>query len=70
VRCWSFLRPPEWLRCMAGSWLATRSLGGPASALGLPMVNEHDAPGGRASDFEHGTATWSASTGAVTVTLS
>ena len=45
-------------------------LGGPASALGLPMVNEHDAPGGRASDFEHGTATWSASTGAVTVTLS
>ncbi|MVU78327.1 polysaccharide deacetylase family protein [Nocardia sp. ET3-3] len=43
-------------------------LGGTSSSLGLPVGDEHDIDGGRASDFQHGTITWNATTGVVTVT--
>ena len=45
-----------------------RGLGAHASALGLPTSDEYPVPGGRRSDFEHGTITWTAATGATTVT--
>jgi uncharacterized protein with LGFP repeats len=44
------------------------SLGGVTSTLGYPTSDEYSVPGGRASDFEHGRITWTAATGAVTVT--
>jgi uncharacterized protein with LGFP repeats len=44
------------------------SLGGVTSSLGYPTSDEYSVPGGRASDFERGRITWSAATGAVTVT--
>ena len=40
--------------------------GGPAGRLGLPITNEYAVPGGRRSDFQRGSLTWSASTGQVT----
>ena len=40
-----------------------RQLGGPASFLGLPVSNEHDVPGGRASTFQGGEIFWSPTTG-------
>jgi uncharacterized protein with LGFP repeats len=43
-------------------------LGGPASQLGLPTRNEYGVKGGRRSDFQGGTITWTAATGATTVT--
>jgi uncharacterized protein with LGFP repeats len=42
------------------------SLGGPTSRLGYPTTEEYPVPGGRATRFEHGTLTWSSSTGKVT----
>lgn len=42
-------------------------LGGTSSTLGLPVSDEHDIDGGRASEFRHGTITWNATTGALTV---
>jgi len=36
--------------------------------LGYPVSDEHDAPGGRASDFQHGTIFWDAATGQITIT--
>jgi uncharacterized protein with LGFP repeats len=44
------------------------AMGGVQSRLGYPTTDEHAVPGGRASDFQHGTLTWNASTGAITVT--
>ncbi|WP_448627008.1 N-acetylmuramoyl-L-alanine amidase [Geodermatophilus sp. URMC 64] len=44
------------------------ALGGVTSSLGYPTSEEYAVPGGRASDFEHGRITWTAATGAVTVT--
>lgn len=41
-------------------------LGWEAGALGYPVTGEYDVPGGRASQFQHGTLTWSAATGEVT----
>jgi uncharacterized protein with LGFP repeats len=46
-------------------WLA---LGGAGSSLGYPTSDEYAVPGGRQSDFEHGSVRWDAGTGAVTVT--
>jgi uncharacterized protein with LGFP repeats len=43
------------------------AMGGVQSALGYPTSDEHAVTGGRASDFEGGTLTWTAATGAVTV---
>jgi len=43
-------------------------LGWEAGALGYPTSNEIAVSGGRRSDFEHGAITWSAATGATTVT--
>ena len=45
-----------------------RGLGAHTSALGLPTSDEYPVPGGRRSDFEHGSITWDARTGATTVT--
>ncbi|MGY5885433.1 N-acetylmuramoyl-L-alanine amidase [Modestobacter lacusdianchii] len=42
-------------------------LGGPQSALGLPVRDERAVSGGRRTDFEHGSITWTAATGAITV---
>lgn len=44
-------------------------LGGTSSALGFPTSDEHDAPGGRQSDFEHGSIFWNSITHVVTVTI-
>ena len=45
------------------------SLGWEKSALGYPVSDEHDVPGGRQSDFEHGSLFWDAATGMVSVLL-
>jgi uncharacterized protein with LGFP repeats len=39
--------------------------GGPAARLGLPTRDEYAVAGGRRVDFQHGTLTWDARTGAV-----
>jgi len=49
---------------IAARWAA---LGWERSPLGYPTSNEYAVTGGRASAFAHGTITWSAATGAVTV---
>jgi len=41
--------------------------GGAVSFAGYPVSDEYGVPGGRASDFQHATITWNASTGAITV---
>jgi peptidoglycan/xylan/chitin deacetylase (PgdA/CDA1 family) len=46
------------------------SLGGSGSRLGLPTSDEFSVTGGRRSTFQHGTITWTATTGAVTVAYS
>jgi len=45
-----------------------QQLGGVTGRLGFPTSNEHDVPGGKASDFQGGTLTWNSTTGVVTVT--
>jgi uncharacterized protein with LGFP repeats len=45
------------------------ALGGVTSSLGYPTRSEYAVPGGRASDFEHGRITWTASTGSIVVTM-
>lgn len=40
------------------------SLGAERGSLGLPISDEHDVNGGRESNFQHGTITWSPETGA------
>jgi hypothetical protein len=40
-----------------------------AGALGYPVTGEYDVPGGRKSDFQHGSITWSATTNVATVAL-
>jgi hypothetical protein len=42
-------------------------LGWEKSSLGYPISDEHDAPGGRQSDFQHGSLFWDAGTGTVSV---
>ncbi|WP_432563924.1 hypothetical protein [Kineococcus sp. SYSU DK003] len=37
--------------------------------LGYPVTDEYDVPGGRRSDFQFGTITWNAATGATNVTV-
>jgi uncharacterized protein with LGFP repeats len=44
------------------------ALGGVTSSLGHPVSDEYAVPGGRASDFEHGRISWTASTGSTVVT--
>lgn len=44
------------------------SLGWENSRLGFPTSGEHDAPGGRRSDFQGGVITWDRATSATTVT--
>lgn len=44
------------------------SIGGAGSTLGLPVTDEYSVAGGRRSDFQHGTISWSSSTGGTTVT--
>lgn len=44
--------------------------GGTASALGFPVSDEYDVPGGRRSDFEGGSIVWARATGAVQVLAS
>jgi uncharacterized protein with LGFP repeats/GH25 family lysozyme M1 (1,4-beta-N-acetylmuramidase) len=46
------------------------SLGWERSRLGYPVSNEYGVPGGRRSDFQHGSITWIAATGAIQVTYS
>jgi uncharacterized protein with LGFP repeats len=43
------------------------SIGGPQSVLGLPKSDEHDVPGGRQNDFEHGHIYWDRATNQTTV---
>jgi len=43
------------------------SLGYERSTLGYPISDEYDAPGGRRSDFQHGSLVWDAQTRVVTV---
>ena len=38
------------------------SLGWEAGVLGYPVSDEHDIAGGRRSDFQHGSITWTAAT--------
>src|SRR5215207_1318718 len=45
------------------------SLGREMSALGYPTSGEFAVPGGRRSNFEHGSITWSSTTGALTVRI-
>lgn len=45
-----------------------RSLGAERSRLGYPTRDEYAVTGGRRSDFQRGTITWNAKTGATTVT--
>lgn len=48
-----------------GHYLTT---GGPGGSLGLPVTGEYSVPGGRRSDFQLGSITWNATTGATVVT--
>ncbi len=48
--------------------LVWAGLGWERSWLGYPVSNEYAVPGGRAEDFQGGRATWSATTGVVTLT--
>ena len=43
-------------------------LGWERGRLGYPLTNEYAVPGGRRNDFQHGSITWVAATGAVAVT--
>jgi uncharacterized protein with LGFP repeats len=45
------------------------ALGGVTSSLGYPTRSEYAVPGGRASDFQRGTITWTAATGRTVVTM-
>ena len=45
--------------------VAYQRAGGVSSSLGLPVSGEYDVPGGRRSDFQHGSLTWLRGTGAV-----
>ncbi|MDQ6648650.1 MAG: alpha/beta hydrolase-fold protein [Actinomycetota bacterium] len=61
--CWS---PSTGAHAVYGAIGAVyRSVGGPASDLGLPSSEEYDAPGGRRTDFHGGSLTWTAATGVV-----
>ncbi|WP_432522571.1 N-acetylmuramoyl-L-alanine amidase [Kineococcus sp. SYSU DK006] len=55
-------RPHAVLGAIRATWA---SMGWETSALGYPTSDEHDVPGGRASDFEGGQLRWNRSTGAV-----
>jgi hypothetical protein len=46
-----------------------KELGWEAGQLGYPTSDEYDVTGGRQSDFEHGSITWSSSTNTATVSL-
>jgi hypothetical protein len=46
-----------------------KEVGWEAGALGYPTSDEYEVPGGRKSDFEHGSITWSAATDEATVLL-
>ena len=52
------------LGAIRGTWA---SMGWETSSLGFPTSDEHDVPGGRASDVERGRLRWNASTGRVRV---
>ena len=54
----------EVLGAIRERWLAA---GGAGSALGLPVSGEYDVPGGRRSDFAHGSISWTAATGVTAV---
>jgi uncharacterized protein with LGFP repeats len=43
------------------------SLGSERGALGYPISDEYDVPGGKRSDFQRGSITWDALTGTTTV---
>jgi hypothetical protein len=45
-----------------------KALGWERSRLGYPTRDEYAVTGGRRSDFQHGSITWTAKTGATTVT--
>ena len=47
---------------------AWAALGWEAGALGYPVSNEYAIAGGRRSDFQHGSITWSQATNTTTVT--
>jgi hypothetical protein len=46
-----------------------KAKGWEAGPLGYPISDEYDVPGGRKSDFQHGSITWSAATGETTVVM-
>ena len=48
---------------IGGQWA---TLGFEKSALGYPISDEYSVPGGRRSDFQHGSLVWDAQTGVVT----
>jgi len=43
-------------------------LGSERSPLGYPTTDEYSTTGGRRNDFQHGTITWTAATGATSTT--
>ncbi|MGQ0506992.1 MAG: trypsin-like serine protease [Myxococcaceae bacterium] len=45
------------------------SMGWETSALGYPITDEHDVPGGRRNTFQHGSITWNRATGVVDVAV-
>lgn len=48
---------------------AYKDAGWEAGALGYPIADEVDVPGGKKSDFEHGSITWDTATDKTTVTM-
>lgn len=56
----------EVLGAIRDRWAAE---GWEAGALGYPTSGEYDVPGGRRSDFQRGTITWTAATGATAVVV-
>lgn len=47
-----------------------KDVGWEAGALGYPISGEYDVPGGRRSDFQHGSIAWDATTNVATVLMS
>ncbi|NIZ90483.1 GDSL-type esterase/lipase family protein [Kineococcus rubinsiae] len=62
--------PSTGAHLVRGAILATWGAGGwERGELGYPVSDEHDVPGGRGSDFQHGSVTWDAASGRTSTTV-
>ncbi|MDP9428520.1 MAG: hypothetical protein M3Q47_06425, partial [Actinomycetota bacterium] len=60
--------PTTGARVVAGAVARTYwEQGGSSSTLGFPTRSTYSVPGGTRTDFQHGSLTWNAASGAVTV---